>query len=362
MPEHAEISPSTYEYRELCNCWSQDPNGETIMAERGTSIHKATEIESTAGLTEPSDIDCANLCIKYIRYLKKKMRGPFVEFRELEVVVFDQWGYVDDLLIAEVGGEAHLTDFKSGYHGVTDAKDNAQMQGYARGVFYNYPKIQTLHVHLLLPRRQEISSHTYTRDQDYETISNRIFNIIEGAKRKDRYNPGWRQCEHCGNKADCPALMGMGLALAPRYKPDLVMPDIMDPAELKDGYRINLGLKLAKILEGWTEAMKTRAREWCSEGYALDDFKISEVKGSRSITDSNAAWKVTEDYGVTLEEYLNCCSATLGQVTDLIGEKAAKGTKGKTKLEFEDKLMDADCLTIGAPKQTLRAKTKELTL
>jgi hypothetical protein len=362
MSDHAPISPSTYEYRELCPCWepSRDAPGE--MAERGTAIHKAIETESLTGLEQESDIECAKLGIKYIRYLKKGVgHTEFTEFRELRVDIFNQWGWVDELLCIPVSREAHLVDFKSGFHGVTDASENAQMQGYAQGVFSLFHWIEKLHVHIPLPRRQEISTHTYTRSGDMERISNRVFSIIQGAEHKDHYNPGWRQCEYCGNKGHCAALLAMTVALAPRVSPDLVIPESMDPAALDDGYKINLAVKLAKVLEPWADAVKQRARDWCAEGYQLDDFKMCPVSGSRSITDASVAYLIAQKYGVTLEEFLSCTSVTLGELENFVAAKAPKGVKGKRKDEFADELADANALTIGAPKFQLRSKTKELT-
>lgn len=362
MSDHAPISPSTYEYRELCSVWKPDSGDASPMAERGTGIHKAVETGSLAELTEQSDIECAQLSIKYLKYIKKSIgHVEFTEFKETRVDVFDQWGWVDSLITIPVSKSAHMTDFKTGYHGVTDAEHNPQMQAYARGVFVLFHWIEDLTVHIPLPRRQEISTHTYKRSRDFDSISNRIFNIIEKAKRADSYNPGWKQCQYCGNKANCPALMALSVKLAPQYSPDLVIPDNMDPAAMTDAVRINLGVKLAKVLEPWVEAMKERARDFCNEGYELADFKTAPVAGSRSITDAQIAYLIAQKYGVTLEEYLSCTKVTFGDLEELVAAHAPKGTKGKTKLHFADELSDADALSIGAPKFQLRSKTKSLT-
>ncbi len=73
MPSrHAEISPSTFEYREMCDFWAPDNTkaDEEVMAKRGTAIHAAVEKNDMSLCLEQEDIPIAKLCLKYLEHVR----------------------------------------------------------------------------------------------------------------------------------------------------------------------------------------------------------------------------------------------------------------------------------------------------
>lgn len=75
MPSrHAEISPSTFEYREMCDFWAPDQSEEDpVMATRGTAIHAAVEKNDMSLCLETEDIPIARLCLKYLDHIRASL-------------------------------------------------------------------------------------------------------------------------------------------------------------------------------------------------------------------------------------------------------------------------------------------------
>ena len=73
------------------------------------------------------------------------------------------FGTLDYLLIHPRLSCADVVDFKFGRNAVPDAEVNAQIQAYVLGVFEKFPGLQIDQAHILLPRRDEVSTATYSR-------------------------------------------------------------------------------------------------------------------------------------------------------------------------------------------------------
>lgn len=279
------------------------------------------------------------------------------EFSEVEVPVLSMFGTVDRLFVSKE--LSHLVDFKTGYHGVTDAEFNPQMQGYLLGVWDTYPEVDKTKVHLFLPRRGEVSTHIYTRANDYDRIRARITAIIAKAQNPKEYTPVWKACQYCGNIGNCKAYSALALTVATQYAPEDLSLSIVDPSILTLPEQIDQGFRIRKILERWNDAMYAKAIDHLTSGGELEHFKLLPVSGDRKITDVMAAWTHAESKGVSLEEFLSACSVSVPKLSDYIRQKAPKGQKGREADQFELELFEANCLELGATKNTIRAKTQK---
>lgn len=376
--KHARYSPSTYGSREACRGWTPDKDASEVgkaAGYRGTAIHKAIEREDISRLHDADDIECAKKCISFIKNRLSKLKIPR-HLREVEVSVLDQFGFVDDLIISE--NYAEMTDYKTGWRPVVDAEENPQMQGYALGIFKKFPEIETLQVNLLMPRQDEISEATYTRASDYMRLKDRIFKIIEGAKAADRLFesnsfeelmkilvPSSNNCEYCGRKAICPALNSLALTVAKRYDPELLIPAHLHGSNITDPEMMATALQIAPVLEKWSSGVRKAAIDMrIHDGKEIPGYELGERRGTRKITNAQAAWDVVKDK-ISPEEFAGCADVSLTDLEKAVAAKSPRGEKRAAKTHLEDALRDRDAIEDGAPihylKQNRTIKAIEVT-
>ena len=336
--EHAEYSPSSLTYREICPGWQndEDPNKDTTAADEGTKCHEAMEKESTTGLTEEQTL-LVEMCLGYIGDLKTSTTKVFKEER---LKILDQFGTADWILID--GNKAHLVDTKFGRRSVPDAEVNAQLQAYALGLWDRWADVENITVHILLPRRDEVSSHTFSRGKDYANVKLRISTIIERAKEAlpEFFNPTPSGCQYCGRKGKCGALAGVALKKAKEatLDKDEVL-DITKPEQISES------LKIAPILEDWIKKVREEAlRVHLFEGVEIPGFRCVDRSTPRTITSPMGAWSVLQDK-MSMDDFM--ASVSRISITELeknFAATAGKGQKGKSKQQLENLLRDAGVL------------------
>lgn len=362
MPsEHAEIPPSTFEHREMCDYWKSDNDGDDndpAMAKRGTDIHSTVETENFSIIKEEEDVPVAQKCIRYREHVRKGLAGIYTESREVRFTVLSQFGTVDHLFLVP-GHRSHIIDWKTGYHGVTDAEFNAQLQGYILGAWDRHLELDEVEGHLFLPRRDEVSTHVYYRERDYLRIRDRVARIIDKSKNPKTYTPVWKACRYCGNIGNCEAYAKLTLELATKYEPDVFLPAELNPENWTTPEQINHGLKLRKVLDRWNEKAYNRASDYLKEGHQLEDFKLIPMSGDRTITDPLQAWEYAQQQGIGIEDFISICKVSAPKLIDFIGKKAPRGQKGKAMDKFGLDLFEAGCLEFGGTEYQIRAKTQK---
>lgn len=353
---HARYSPSTFASREKCPGWTpdNDPSKSTTAADRGTLIHAAIETEDSSTLTDAEDQRCADKCMLYVDRLADAA-GPHQRFREMQLKVLDQFGMVDDLIVTKTA--ADMTDYKTGYRAVPDAEINAQVQGYVLGVFDHFEQIETVNVHLLMPRQDIVSTFTYTRRDHYKALKHRVFMTIESAKAVDQLfqqgeteklllalQPAPENCEYCGRKAACPALNKLALTIARRYDPALVIPEELHGHAITDPAVMAQALLYAPILEDWAKGIKKAALELrMDKGVEFPGWTLAERKGARKISDAQIAWDCVATI-LTPAEFAACADVSLPDLETAVAGKAPKGGKQAAKTNLENQLRDRSAL------------------
>ena len=96
----------------------------------------------------------------------------------LNYVIF---GTVDLLALFKERYHIVMVDYKFGRGDVDDADVNIQGQAYATAAMQKYPWAQTLEVHFILPRRNETTTHTYTRAEIEGFVVSRLRYIVARA-------------------------------------------------------------------------------------------------------------------------------------------------------------------------------------
>ena len=282
-----------------------------------------------------------------------------LDVKEIKLEVFDQWGFVDRLMIR--GDKAHLIDYKFGFNPVDDAEHNAQMWAYTLGVFDKHDYIKEVTVHILQPRLDLIFTHTFTREGDYERIHKRIKGIIDKCKNHTEadYTPG-DQCVYCYKLADCPAVHGATMQIVKAYDMahDAQLPELFQPSQLSTPERRAQAQRIAMVMEAWCSSVRKHNLEFAKEGGEIPGYGLKEIQGRREIKDSQKAWDLVKGK-LTPEEFSSACEIKFTDLADLVAAKAPRGQKTVAKEQLEDDLIAAEAMTRGEPSYQLR-KNKEI--
>lgn len=351
--EHAEFNPSSLGMFEKCPGY-RNRQGDTIFTEKGTRIHKALEKNTIDDLDE-EERPIARRCQDFIDGIiaDHLPKLPDADYREVKLTMdleggISTFGTCDRLII--YGDHGFEIDFKSGYRLITDASQNAQAFSYVIGAFQRFPQLKTIEFFFLIPQRDEISSHVFSRD-DIPMMQLRLNTIIRRAMAADYatgkyFSPQPELCEYCAMQADCPALAKKALNILHKVADGLPVPSHVIVSKARPDDIPHL-LRLAPLMEAWASGIKAAALALnLEEGLEVDGFVRQERKVPRGITSVQGAWKIAQEYGVSYEEFLDACSkVSVPQLEDLVAEvvkKSGKGTKKSARQDLENKLRHAD--------------------
>ena len=335
---HAEHSPSGLHYKEICPGFKN--RGESgPAAEEGTLLHKALETGGIEGLTD-EQLQCVVMCREYVQELEHQacVRGPFVIHREVKLDIANglTFGTADFLLLGN--GCAELVDFKMGRNPVPDAEVNPQMQAYALGVFERFPELQTLKVHILLPRRDEVSTAVYHR-ADMPRLRLRIDTIIARCEAAEQQLCPTEHCIYCARQATCSALHQHALVVANGYDEELKLPEQFHPGQIVDPAMMSRALAVARVMEKWCESVKHHALQMRLGGQEIPGNELRARAGTRKIIDPLAAWAAVRDR-ITPDQFVGCCDVSLPKLETIFAEAAPRGAKSKAKQELSEALAD----------------------
>jgi superfamily II DNA or RNA helicase len=352
---HAEFSPSQLDSLSICPGYKGGSSSASGMlaAEQGTRCHAACETGDMSGLSEEEKL----LVEMALGYEADVADGSLSITREICVEVFDQWGFLDTLII-KPEGKADIVDFKFGIMPVRDAEKNIQMKAYTYGVWVMFPFLKEITVHLVQPKLDTISFHTWDRDRDMETIAVELKQVIDRAKlaKADFFSPDVEKlftplceaCDFCGNRARCRPLARKVVKITSKYDPVFEVLDdpIMRPGEIRDPKTMGLLLRAAKIAAKWAEDVQSAALEQAlSEGIVPEDFRLVEVNSPRRISNPLLAYEALKDK-VAWEDMLACATGvSIGKLEEIFTESAPRGEKAKYKALLTDKLRDAGALS-----------------
>lgn len=351
---HSKISPSRLKSLELCPGFLDDPNREVhAITLQGTKCHEALDSGVFNGLTE-EETQWVKMCYEYTAELGLGCSGGFNEVR-LEILD-GIWGFADKVMLA--GTAAHLVDYKFGANSQEDVATNPAAQAYVLGMFQKWPDLDTIHVHYLYPRREEISKHTYTR-KDVPMIRLRIQTIVDRVRlanaamslpeQSEQLTPIPDNCQWCARKATCSALHRMVLPLATRYAGrhdiSLVEPDF---SMVKSPEQWAALLPYAPVLEQMSDSIKRHALEFREQtGQEIPGYELRSRQGKKKIINADVAYKVASEFGVTHDQFMRCVDVSAKQLTDVVKENASRGDKAKVAGAMESSLRDAGVLESG---------------
>jgi hypothetical protein len=354
---HAKHSPSALAAKEICPGYKSDSTP-SKASDEGTRCHLALETGDDTGL-DPEQLQVVSMCREYVAGVEADVRahGDLRVMREVRLKIAGglTFGTADHVIVSGGGVNADLIDFKFGRKAVADAEVNAQMQCYALGLLELIPTLRVVRVHILLPRRDEVSTAHYTR-ADMPRLRLRIETIIARASLPDPELKVTDNCLWCGRKATCAALHRMALSAASRYADELALPQEIHASRIEDPAMMAQALTTAKVLDGWCESVRHHALQMRLNGTEIPGYELRTRSGARSITDALAAWGAVRDR-VSPDRFIACCDVSLPKLEDVIAESAPRGSKTKAKQNLTESITAVGAYSGGGESKYL-ARTR----
>jgi hypothetical protein len=351
MPDvHHEHGPSSLNYKRVCPAW-RNREGSSEYADEGELMHKAME----TGYDEALDHEQLQMVDKCRSWINTMIASGHADDQQNEVKltikagVHEIFGTTDLLVIQDDWTRGTMVDFKFGRLAVPEAEENMQALAYAIGIFQLYPKLDKLDVVFLLPRRDEVTRCSLTRDRlaDYENV---IAEILDRVHATEPEQVPFKGCEYCKHQGSCPALAGHISALAHKAPEGLTLPENMDVSTMTPEEIDEFALPMARLAEAWAKSVKARAMEMMKDGTELAHHEIAyrakPQKLGGPITDCYA---LCNRLGISLTDFLESCSLSMSQLR-------SKGKRAKIA-NFEGELIAGGFLSDNKEKyETLKRK------
>lgn len=377
-PKHAKWGPSKLKHVEICPGYENREGSVNPVAEMGTRIHEALEKFDLDLLTDSWERLIAERCLEAYQNIVARHGWPekgYETHHEVRLDInlgegLDTFGTCDVLLTR--GSEGISIDWKTGKGAIDDASINTQAQAYVLGAFQRHPELDTIHFYFVIPQRDEITFHTYTRE-DCDRIQLRLSTIIRRAEQfqyvwnnrggvpVEMFNPQPGNCEFCANQWRCHAVTAKVFDIARKYGTDgLPVPAKVHGSETDDPEDMAKLLLLLPVVQQWIDGVKARSKQMAfEEGIEIPGFEPKERAGRKTIANASAAWSVLTNLmpELSVEDFI----AKLGSVpftdmAEIVKEAAPRGKKTAAQNDLEDKLIEMGVLEQSPPSQFLSVK------
>jgi hypothetical protein len=280
------------------------------------------------------------------------MQKEYFEVNELKVSYLNEFGYVDKVIVE--GTEAHIIDYKftRGEH----SANSPQFWAYCLGVWNEFPEVDKITVHVVMPFIECIDVETFSRIDytNFETVIQRI--IVESTQpRIADFNPG-DACTYCARKPTCPALGGMAISVIRQLKENTVsLPPVVDIEDMQSPVVISAAKRVSKVLKAWCEAVDAYALEQAKNGLDIPEFELKERSASFSISDPKKAFEVLSSKGVLNEdEFVSICKVSATALDKMIKSKAPAKQKALFVKEARSLLLETGAASEGAVVKYLK--------
>lgn len=341
---HARVSPSSLKLFEISPGYVREESEPHPVTLQGTKLHEI--LDGTRSIKDikddPESLELCRKCKLYVDHVMSS--GNYARHDEVKLYMTgDVYGFAD--VILEGQHEAHLIDYKFGFHSQEPVETNPAAQAYVLGIFNLWPRIDTVYVHYIYPRRDEIDRTEYRRSADEDKIRLRVETIAARANKalevyKDDptavgyCNPSTETCKYCARKSVCGDIKKLALPIATAYGAARQLPTsgtIVDPHAVDDPEQMRRLLNAASILERWSKSVKKAAHDMVfDQGKTIPGYVMREKRGKRSIVDAIPVARDLQELGATSDQILGCVDFKLGAVEDLIKLCSKKGHGAKT--------------------------------
>lgn len=219
------------------------------------------------------------------------------------------WGTSD--VIAIVGDELVVVDFKNGAGVPVAATDNEQMLCYAAGALIEYGDLARIERVRMVISQPKVSSSPSEWVLTVDELNDRMAELAAQAKRctaaLSDQSPAWKaiylepgetQCRWCPAKATCPALrdhvsasVGDMTAASPDEF-DALVPRLTPPADtgISDEQWLSACMAKADLIEDWVRSVRAEVERRLLAGAPVDGWKLVQGRrGARAWRDAAAA-------------------------------------------------------------------------
>lgn len=257
------------------------------------------------------------------------------------------FGTVDRVILKDT--HVDLVDFKFGVGEIDDADINIQGQAYLLGVMDRFPQLETATVHFIIPRRDEVLTHKYTR-ADMEDIRLRINMIVEKAMLEEAEAiPNTEGCRYCKHKLSCPALSDKMLPLAKKYSQSVADFEMnlwgsYSPEKVDDPDVLSKMLNVASVVDKWQTAAKAQALKLAvEEGAEIPGYDLHFRNVSTKIDNAQEAYDALEHL-MDPEDFMSVCNVSITKLVKKYAEKMERGQKKNARAVIESSLEEAGVL------------------
>lgn len=278
-------------------------------------------------------------------------------------------GYFDRALVDYTETYAELFDWKFGMHAVEAAKNNVQGICYALGLMRDYPKLQRVRFWFKQPLIDAVTSAEFTRDEIphlYLRVKTIVARAVEARHRmmKDdfslakSYDPVCTFCAHLGR---CPVVAASACTVARKFFP-LEIPEDITPTQVMDAKNSSIALRLARVVKTWAEAFKSVITDRVLRGDALppEGYTLQSRSGNREVVDVKK-FRLAALQFVTEAELERATRFTIGDVEEVIKERAPRGQKKAEVDRFKTALEVSNSVKPGQPYSFLRVSSTSTT-
>lgn len=356
MGKHALLSASSSHRWLNCPpsarlCESHEDRSSGYAAE-GTDAHSLCEyrLKTALGIGAKDPIEnltyyneemeeCANGYAAFILELVEKARqagaNPIILIEQrLDFSRYVESGFgTGDCVVVE-DRTLHIVDYKHGQGVLVEAEDNPQMKLYALGaleLFDGIYDIDTVSMTIYQPRRDNVSTHTVTKESLYRWAEDVLKPAAALAYAGDGEFGCGEWCRFCKVKHECRAIAEHSMELA---KYDFKLPPLLEDDEIE--------AILGKIdaLVSWAADIKDYALQAAVSGKQWHGWKLVEGRSNRRYTDETVIAGIVRAAGHDPYEHkvmgVTAMTTMLGKkrFEELLGEYIEK-PKGKPTLVLE---------------------------
>ena len=365
---HAHFSPSGLMYRELCARWEREQSGQSDFATEGTLMHKAVETRSTTGL-DKEQAQSVQKCIDLSDHVMK-LAHPAILLKEQRLLIgrhpdtglYLTFGTADEVALAQTQRSVYINDWKMGRRSIPPADINLQGVCYAVGAFEEYSWADEVTVTFALPRRDEVTTHTFKRS-DYPAMLLRIYLVVE---RTAKYLPptfSSQSCEFCSNRIHCTEVKTNVFKVAAYYD-NAVSPwktaiDNVHSSKVTDPAIMSALLKVADVAIKWGESVKHHGAKLAIEqGVNIPDHELRTRTTSVREDDAAKVYSAVKHLIGTPEDFITACRVSKTKLDALVSDGAAHGKKKEARQQLVDALADAGLIHEGEKTSTYLSRIK----
>lgn len=371
---HHPYSPSKLQMLEACPKL-QSINSESEAAFTGTIQHDVADSGIDNARLPDYKAMAAVECMKFAESRAAEYPGGTV-LREEYFPIDDETvfspdgkrflgttaGYADFVVVSKNGLKGEILDWKFGQWGVEDADNNLQGIAYALGLLKRFPKLQSIRVWFILPHRDELSEHTFTRN-DFNGLYLRTRTVVQRAVEANKVADDFSTakattgtCLFCSLVGRCPKVAKLVIKLGKKYAP-LQVPESVTPSLLLDPKQVSIGLRLAQVAKVWSESYRRQSTAKTIEDptFIPEDYTlVSTCK--RIIKNAKKLGELAKQYlpEADKEKVDALYDLPITSVEDLISIAADRGQKEATVKAFGEVALAEGIVEMGVPFAFLR--------